>query len=206
MVPYRLMYRIGAAPWEQRNVDETWARIMRALGDPPPGRALDVGCGSGRDAVYLAKRGWRVTGVDFAAEALAKARRRASEEGADVQFIEGDVGRLDQLGFEPGYDLLYDFGCIQGLPDAARQGAARGLDQLAAPGASLLMFAFTARGRPLPARLLLPRGMDEPDIVALLGGGWDHEQTQSVATDDMPAFARASQPTLYRFSHRDGIA
>ncbi len=151
MPPYKLMYRFGIAPWEWRDLPETWDPILRGQGALDPGRALDVGCGTGRDAVYLAKHGWRVTGVDFAEDALAKAKQRAADEGVQAEWIQGDVSRLDQLGLEPGYTLLYDFGCIQGLPAAARQGAADGLTRLAAPGASLSMFAFKA-GR----HILLP--------------------------------------------------
>ena len=68
---------------------------------PVTGRALDVGCGSGRDAVYLAKRGWTVTAVDSVDKALATARRRAVEEGVEVQWVKGDVAALDWLGLEP---------------------------------------------------------------------------------------------------------
>jgi SAM-dependent methyltransferase len=172
---------------------------MQGLGNPPPGRALDIGCGRGRDAVYLAKRGWRVTGVEFAAEALAKARQRADQEGVKVQWIEGDVGQLGQAGLEPGYDLIYDFGCIQGLAEAGRLGAAAGVGQLAAPGASLIVFAFMAGGR-----RFLPPGLNEADVVALFGEWWELEHTQAVVTDDMPAFAKRAQPTLYRLNRRDG--
>jgi SAM-dependent methyltransferase len=200
MPPYKLMYRFGIAPWEWRDIPQTWRPLLGGQNGLEPGRALDVGCGSGRDAVYLTKQGWRVTGVDFAEDALTKARQRAAGEGVQVEWIQGDVGRLDQLGLEPGYNLLYDFGCIQGLPDPARQGAANGLTRLAAPGASLLMFAFKA-GR----HILLPRGMDQTDVVALFGGGWELEQTQSVADERMPRFARRAGPTVYRLTrHEDG--
>ena len=146
MPPYKLMYRFGIAPWEWRDIAGTWKPILEGQNALKPGRALDVGCGTGRDAVYLTKHGWRVTGLDFAGDALAKAKQRAADQEVQVEPIQGDVGRLDQLGLEPGYTLLYDFGCIQGLPDAARQGAANGLTRLAAPGASLFMFAFKAVG------------------------------------------------------------
>ena len=142
-----------------------------------------------------------MTGVDFAQDALAKARQRAGDEGVQVEWIQADVARLDQLGLEPGYTLLYDFGCIQGLPDAARQGAANGLTRLAAAGASLLMFAFKA-GR----HILLPRGMNQGDVVVLLGGGWDLAQAISFKDDRMPGFARRAGPTVYRLTRRNSDA
>jgi len=199
MPPYKLMYRLGIAPWEWREVPETWQPILAGPDALEPGRALDIGCGTGRDAIYLSKHGWRVTGVDFAEDALAKAREHAANEGVQVEWIQGDVGRLDQVGLEPGYTLLYDFGCIQGLPDAARQGAANALTRLAAPGASLLIFAFKA-GR----HILLPRGMNQEDVVALLGGGWDFAEALRAKEDRMPRFVSRAGPTVYRLTRRDG--
>jgi SAM-dependent methyltransferase len=175
--------------------------MLDGLDAPVPGRALDVGCGSGRDAVYLAKRGWRVTAVDFVEKALARAEQRAAQEGVEVQWVRGDVAELARLGLEPGYNLLYDFGCIHGLPDSARRGAAAGLTELAAPGATLLMVAFKA-GR----RMVLPRGMDKEDIVALLGDGWNLEQTQSLVTEDQPPRIRRANPTVYRLARHTGAA
>jgi SAM-dependent methyltransferase len=195
---YVLMYRLGFAPWERRDVEESWRPLFERPDAPGPGRALDVGCGSGRDAVYLTQRGWQVTAVDFVDEALAKARQRAAEAGVDVRWVKGDVGRLGELGLEPGYALLYDFGCIHGLPDDGRRGAAAALTQLAAPGATLLVGAFK-KGR----RLLLPRGMDREEIVALLGDdAWHLEEVRSVATDDMTRPVRNAEPTGYRFRRR----
>lgn len=201
MIPYALMYRLGLAPWERRDVAESWRPMLDSADGLVPGRALDVGCGSGRDAVYLAKRGWRVTAVDFVDKALATAEQRAAEESVEVEVVRGDVAELGRLGLEPGYSLLYDFGCIQGLPDSARSGAAAGLTELAAPGATLLMLAFKAR-----RRMVLPRGMDKEDLVALLGDGWDLEHSQSVVTEDMPPPVRRANPTAYRLTRRTGDA
>lgn len=194
---YALMYRLGLAPWERRDVAQTWQAIFEAPGVPAPGRALDVGCGTGRDAVHLAKSGWRVTAVDFIDKALATAKQRAADAGVEVQWIKGDVAELGRLGLEQGYDLLYDFGCMHGLPDSGRRGEAAGLTELAGPRATLLLVAFKA-GR----RIVLPRGMDREDIVALFGDGWSLDHTQSIATDDMPAPVRRADPTLYRLSRR----
>ena len=200
MIPYRLMYRLGFAPWERRNVAESWQPLFDGPGALEPGRALDIGCGSGRDAVHLAGRGWQVTAVEFVDKALARARQRAAEEGVEVRWVRGDVGELGRLGLEPGYSLLYDIGCIQSLSDSARRGAAAGLTELAAPGARLLFLAFKA-GR----RIMLPRGMDREHVVALLGDGWELQHTQSVVAEDMPPPVRRAQPTLYRLARRTGV-
>jgi ubiquinone/menaquinone biosynthesis C-methylase UbiE len=106
MLPYKLMYRFGVAPWEWRDVPETWRPLLEGPTALEPGRALDIGCGTGRDAVYLTKQGWRVTGIDFAEDALAKARKRAADEGVEVEWVQGDIGRVGELGLEPGYSLL----------------------------------------------------------------------------------------------------
>ena len=193
------MYMLGFAPWERRNVPELWRPLFEGPNAMEPGRALDIGCGSGRDAVHLAGRGWQVTAVEFVDKALARARERAAEEGVDVHWVRGDVGKLGRLGLEPGYSLLYDFGCIQGLSDSARRGAAAGLTELAAPGARLLFLAFKA-GR----RIMLPRGMDRGQLVALLGGGWDLQRAESIVTEDMPPPVRRAEPTLYRLARRNG--
>ncbi len=201
LIPYPLMYRLGFAPWEQRPVIPTWQRITEGPRALPPGRALDVGCGSGRDAVHLAKRGWQVTGVDIAAAAIAKARRRAAQEGAVVQWIAGDVSALGELGLTPGYTLIFDFGCLQGLPDPARNGAAAGITELAAPGATLLLTAF-APGR----RVLLPRGMGETEVKALFGDAWDLAQSEDMTGPTLPRPLRRARPALYLLTRKNADA
>jgi SAM-dependent methyltransferase len=200
VIPYRLMYSLGVTPWERRNVAALWRPLFEGPDALEPGRALDIGCGSGRDAVHLAKGGWQVTAVEFVDKALERAKQRAAEAGVEVQWVRGDVGELGRLGLEPGYGLLYDFGCIQGLSDSARLGAAAGLTELAEPGARLLLLAFKA-GR----RLLLPRGMDRAHLLALLGEGWDPQHAESAVTEDMPPPVRRAQPTLYRLVRRTGL-
>jgi 2-polyprenyl-3-methyl-5-hydroxy-6-metoxy-1,4-benzoquinol methylase len=65
--------------------------LVEELDALPPGRALDVACGEGRNAVWLASKGWRVTGVDFSRAGLAKAQRLATDRGVDVTWVEADV-------------------------------------------------------------------------------------------------------------------
>jgi SAM-dependent methyltransferase len=177
-----------------------WRPLFERPDAMEPGRALDIGCGSGRDAVDLAGRGWQVTAVEFVEKALARAKQRAAEEGVEVRWVRGDVGELGRPGLGPGYSLLYDFGCIQGLSDSARRGAAAGLSEVAPPGARLLFLAFKTG-----QRIMLPRGMDREHLVALLGNGWELQHAESVVTEDMPRPVRRAEPTLYRLARRTGV-
>lgn len=86
-----------------------------------PGRALDVACGEGRNAVWLATRGWTVTGVDYSSVGLAKAEKLAAERGASGEWIEADVTTWTA---PTPFDLVLLF-YLQ-LPAAARRAAVGG--------------------------------------------------------------------------------
>lgn len=101
-----------------------------------PGRAIDLACGEGRNAVWLAGRGWEVTGVDFAKVGLQKARRLAQARGAAVEWIEADLleYRLDPQAF----DLVLVF-YLQ-VPEDQRTSIVRGAaDGVASDGVLLLV-------------------------------------------------------------------
>ena len=92
---YRILYAVGFTPWEQMahpqiagQIADLFAREEQGR-DPPYGRALDLGCGSGIWAVALAQRGWQVTGVDFVPKALRRARERAEQAEVEVEFLAG---------------------------------------------------------------------------------------------------------------------
>ena len=76
------------------------------LGELTPGRALDAGCGEGAEAIWLADRGWAVTGADLSARALGEARARAAEAGVDVDWVEADLSTWHP---EARYDLVTTF-------------------------------------------------------------------------------------------------
>jgi SAM-dependent methyltransferase len=65
--------------------------LVEELAGLPPGRALDLACGEGRNAIWLARRGWEVTGVDFSGVAVDKARRMGVEAGVDARFDRADL-------------------------------------------------------------------------------------------------------------------
>jgi SAM-dependent methyltransferase len=97
--------------WDRRYaaVENLWAArpnrfLVREVEDLEPGRALDLACGEGQNAIWLASLGWDVTGVDYSEVALAKARARAEREGARVDFVCADL-----VEYEPAvaqFDLV----------------------------------------------------------------------------------------------------
>jgi SAM-dependent methyltransferase len=118
----------------------------------PPGRALDLGCGPGRNALHLASQGFEVDAVDLSPEAVAWARERARESGATVRFHCGDAFALAGTELAGPYDLIYDSGCFHHLPPHRRISYLTLLDRLLVPGGlfALTCFASGAMGSELP--------------------------------------------------------
>ena len=88
-----------------------------------PGRAVDLGCGTGATAIYLAQQGFESIGIDFSAIALRTARERARAVGMDrrVRFVEGDLTASKIPGVEGPFDLLVDYGTLDDLDPAGRR-------------------------------------------------------------------------------------
>jgi SAM-dependent methyltransferase len=150
---YKALYRVGFTPWEhiaaiphvRDQLGSLFGRDEQG-GEPPYGRVLDLGCGSGIWAVELAKRGWQVTGIDFVPKALRRARERAEEAGVEVRLIEADVTRLRESDVGSGFRFLLDLGLFHDeLNDEQRQAMGREVSAVAAPGATLAMVAWAPR-------------------------------------------------------------
>jgi SAM-dependent methyltransferase len=112
-----------------------------ATGRLTPGRALDLGCGAGRNALHLAAAGFTVDAVDLSPTAIRWATERAAAANAEVTFIQGDAFKLDLTG---PYDLVYDSGCLHHLPPHRRVSYLALLDKVLAPGGHLALTCFAA--------------------------------------------------------------
>jgi|AMZC01.1.fsa_nt_AMZC01001237.1_6 SAM-dependent methyltransferase len=165
-------YLRGDAPWDSGIVPPeivAWAEAAERAGQPP-GRALDLGCGTGTTSIYLAGRGWQVVGVDFAPNAIWRARRKARRAGVSgrTTFLSADVAHPDFLRDAEPFDLLIDVGCLHGLTPEQRQRYAAHLARLSKPGATYLLYAFMPRlgrdGRPM--------GIDRSEVETLLGAAF----------------------------------
>lgn len=115
------------------------------------GRALDLGCGEGTHAVYLAQQGFSVVAIDFVSAALAAARMCAEPAGVEVEFLEGDV--VDYEAPSP-FDVVLDSGCLHHLPRATVGAYRTRLDERLAPGGDHVLVHFAHR----PRALWIPKG------------------------------------------------
>ncbi len=129
--------------WEERyrGRDRVWSGrpnpvLVAEAGDLPAGRAMDVGCGEGADAVWLAKRGWEVTAVDISTVALGRAAGHAAEAGVGerITFRHADL-RSERPG--EGFDLVS--AQFMHLPPDARRELYTRLAGAVAPGGTLLV-------------------------------------------------------------------
>jgi SAM-dependent methyltransferase len=134
----------------------------------PPGRALDLACGEGRNALWLAAQGWEVTAVDFSAVGLAKARRLAIERGIRANFVAADV-----LTWDPparAFDLVSVM-YLHLLSEDRRRTLLRAVTALA-PGGTLLVVGHDSTnlsegtGGPQDPRVL----MSPKEVAADLDG------------------------------------
>nr|WSX24033.1 class I SAM-dependent methyltransferase [Streptomyces tubercidicus] len=109
-----------------------------------PGRALDLGCGPGRNALHLASLGFEVDAVDLSPAAIAWAGDRAREAGAEIRFHCGDAFALAGTELGGPYDLIHDSGCFHHLPPHRRISYLALLDRALAPGGHLALTCFAA--------------------------------------------------------------
>jgi SAM-dependent methyltransferase len=176
-------YAEGQIPWDE---DDPPPEIIAAAAEMPAGRALDLGCGYGRAAIYLARHGWQADGVDFIPQAIAEARRRAEQAGVGdrARFHVGSAADLGHL--DPPYQLAVDVGCMHSFDEATLVAYREQLLRLLAPGGRYLLFARLMGDE--PADEDAPRGIPEAAVRALFAQGFRLERFEDgwTETEDRP--------------------
>jgi SAM-dependent methyltransferase len=190
-IGWKLAYRLGLTPWEgaaEKGQDQLDALLDKVEIDrtPPFGRALDIGCGTGKHTHDLAARGWDATGVDFVPLAIEKARAR----GGDAAFVSGDVTDLASLGLE-AFDFFLDIGCLHVFDRTQRSTVSRQVTDLARPGATMLLLAFQPNTLPF-----VPDGISQEDIEQTYAD-WDLIATEPADVAGMPKPMRKTAPRFY---------
>jgi SAM-dependent methyltransferase len=133
---FNLLY-LGKPPWDS---GVSPPELLEFIAAHPPGRALDIGCGTGTNAVTLAQHGWQAVGIDFVPRAIAQARRRAVAAGVQAAFSVDDATLMRTVSGR--FDLILDMGCFHNLSANGRIEYIRRLKELLAPGGTFLLYAF----------------------------------------------------------------
>lgn len=118
--------------------------LLEFIAQHSPGRALDLGCGTGTNTITLAKHGWKVTGVDFVGRAINQAKNKAELAGVSVDLLLEDVTKLERVS--GGFDLILDIGCFHSLDDSGKTAYLNNLERLTVPGSFYLMYGFVSEG------------------------------------------------------------
>jgi len=135
---YEITYRYFRAPWDVGEREELVSLVES--GRIKPCRAIDLGCGSGANATYLAQKGFEVTGVDFAEAAIEKAQARAKDAGVQVNFIVDDLTELRHVSGT--FDFLLDYGVLDDLRPHQREPYLRNMLPLTHSGSCYLLWGF----------------------------------------------------------------
>lgn len=130
------LFYFGRPPWD---TGITPPELMQFIETHAPGKALDLGCGTGTNLLTLAHAGWQVTGVDFAWLAVFMAWQRLRRAGLRAVILQGDVTRLHNL--QDSFNLILDIGCFHGLSDSGKQAYQRNLQRLLAGNGTFLIYA-----------------------------------------------------------------
>ena len=131
------------------------------------GSVLDVGCGTGENALYLAQKGYQVTGVDSSPTALAKAMLKVAERGLKVKFLLFDSLQLEHLGTV--FDTIIDSGLFHSYSGEKRSLFVKSLGGVLRPGGYYHMLCFSEGDFGLSG----PKSVTKGDIQFNFRDGWD---------------------------------
>ncbi|RIK79466.1 MAG: hypothetical protein DCC68_13195 [Planctomycetota bacterium] len=183
-------YVSGDTPWDTGQPSSELRRVVEETDELPRGRLLELGCGTGTNAIYLAERGFRVTAVDGAHEAIARANERVERRGIDgpalpVSFHLANVvdlpSALEADYFEP-FDVLFDRGCYHCVRRAGLGAFQAMLARVTRTGTLFLLLAGNANesreGRGPPT-------VSEAELRADLGGLFEFVRVSEFRFDDI---------------------
>ena len=163
-------YAKGDLPWQ---IDRPQPEVLKLIEEGKfESPVLDIGCGAGDNAIELARRGYRVLGMDLVPEALRMARQKA-EMAALTQppeFILGDAARLAESGVEA--ETVLDCALFHIFEDEERPAYVHGLESVLSPGGRLHILSFSE----LETREPGPRRLSRESIVGAFGKGWELEE------------------------------
>lgn len=134
---------LNEIPWNSEQPPELLVELVES-GGIKPGRALDLGCGPGNYAIYLAGKGFEVTGIDFSPTAIKIAKENAKKKGVKCNFLVGDVtSKWPDLG-KP-FDFVYDWGLLHHIFPEKRGKYIENVHSVLKPGGNYFSVCFNEK-------------------------------------------------------------
>lgn len=136
-------YKHGDTPWDTGSPSSELKKVLKSHIVSPKGHALDLGCGTGTNAIYLEQKGFDVTALDVSNVAIKKAKEKAKKAKAHVEFIQANVPELNIAG--KAFDFVFDRGCFHAIDDADRIKYAKMLGRITADESAFLLLCGNAK-------------------------------------------------------------
>jgi SAM-dependent methyltransferase len=160
----------GSPTWDIGRPQPAVVRLQEA--DAISGAVLDIGCGTGENAIFLAERGHSVLGVDLVAAAIDRARAKAVERNSTAEFLVFDALRLQEL--ERTFDAVIDIGLFHALQDEERPKYALSLRTALRPGGHCHLLCWSE----LNEWGFGPRRVSRAEIRSTFATGWRVESIE----------------------------
>ena len=174
-------YATPRAPWDIGRPQRAFVEAAEAI----RGRVIDIGCGTGDLALWLAEQGRTVTGVDFLEKPLEAARQKAGERGLSVNFLQMDAVAVGEI--PERFDAVTDCGLFHTFDDVGRSAYVGALRRLLEPGSRvfLLCFADSEPGTHGPRRI------SERELREAFAAGWEVETIEPARFEVVPGIPGA---------------
>ncbi len=136
---YEKAYQEGKHPWTTETPPEELSKLVES-GEIKPGKALDIGCGEGFYSIYLAKKGFEVTGIDISPKAIEQAKANAEKHGVKIDFRVMDL--RDLLSLEKRFDFVLEWAILHILHWDERERHVKNVASLLKPKGRYLVECF----------------------------------------------------------------
>jgi ubiquinone/menaquinone biosynthesis C-methylase UbiE len=171
----------GTPPWDLDHPQPAFQTLIQN-GEIRPGRALDIGCGRGENAIMLAMNGCDVTGIDLAENAISDAKEKAIESHIKVNFVVGNVLQMNKLFKEGEFDIVIDSGLFHVMTDEARPVFTQQVHKVLRKGGKYFMLCFSDKE---PGDYKLPRRVSRAEIESTFSPLFDIISIKDVVFDSL---------------------
>ena len=185
-VYFNVSYKLGFAEWDSHSPQPDLVCLQES-GTIQGLSVLDIGCGSGDNAIYLAQKGHKVTGIDSSKSAISAARQRASASNVKIAFHVTDALNLSSLN--EAFDTVIDYGLYHNFRDKDISAYITSLSQVLSTGGQLVMQCFSENG---PRDNFGPRQVERGEIEKTFSEGWRIERIEAATTRKGPVPAWVS--------------